>query len=127
MKLSLDSMLKSYHCAAFRISGGLCVGFSYHAAFLFNVPKTSSRDLRSSTVNNENFARAAVKYNIQKYLCHDSESLMNQITKFVTYVDQIKEAKCEFKYFGGTEVGPKASKYHAFLTVTSFLCTFKKE
>lgn len=84
-------------------------------------------DLRSSTVNNENFARAAVKYNIQKYLRHDSESLMNQITKFVTYVDQIKEAKCEFKSFGGTEAGPKASKYHAFLIVTRFLCTFKKE
>lgn len=40
-------------------------------------------DLRSSAVNNESFARAAVKYNIQKYLRHDSEPLMNQITKSV--------------------------------------------
>jgi len=52
---------------------------------------------------------------------------MNQITKFVTYVDQIKEAKCEFKSFGGTEAGPKASKYLDFLIVTRFLCTLKKK
>ena len=71
-------------------------------------------DLRSASVNNENFARAAVKCGIQKYLRHGSGTLMNQITKFATSVEQIEEGECRFMSFGGAEAGPKASKCHIF-------------
>jgi hypothetical protein len=67
-------------------------------------------DLRSAAVNNENFARAAVKHGIQKYLRHGSGALLNQITKFVKAVGQSKEGECRFMSFGGAEAGPKVSK-----------------
>jgi len=78
---------------ALRISRGLCAGFP--------------TDLRSAAVNNENFARAAVKHGIQKYLRHGSGALLNQITKFVKAVGRSKEVECWFISFGGAEAGPK--------------------
>lgn len=72
-------------------------------------------DMRSAAVNNENFARAAVKNSIQNYLRHSSGALMNQITKFATAVEQVKEGECRFMFFGGVETGPKARKCHFFL------------
>nr|AJA90756.1 Dicer-like 3 [Cycas revoluta] len=64
-------------------------------------------DLRSAAVNNENFARVAVKQNIQKYLRHGSGALLTQITEFVKAVDQVKDGECRFSSFGGGLGGPK--------------------
>ncbi|KAF7840248.1 endoribonuclease Dicer-like protein 3a [Senna tora] len=40
-------------------------------------------DLRSASVNNENFAQVAVRRNLQQHLLHSSESLLSQITDYV--------------------------------------------
>lgn len=64
-------------------------------------------DLRSAAVNNGNFARAAVKHGIQKYLRHGSGALLNQITKFVMAVGRGGEGECRFVPFGAAEAGPK--------------------
>ncbi|KAK1262916.1 hypothetical protein QJS04_geneDACA009520 [Acorus gramineus] len=43
-------------------------------------------DLRSASVNNENFARAAVKYSLQVHLQHKSQLLLQQISEYVRSV-----------------------------------------
>ncbi|XP_043722965.1 endoribonuclease Dicer homolog 3a isoform X2 [Telopea speciosissima] len=45
-------------------------------------------DLRSASVNNENFARVAVKHNLQQHLQHGSGVLLGQITEYVKSVSQ---------------------------------------
>ncbi|KAH9304310.1 hypothetical protein KI387_008714, partial [Taxus chinensis] len=64
-------------------------------------------DLRSAAVNNENFARVAVKKNIQKYLRHGSGALLNQITEFVKAIGKCEAGECRFISFGGGIGGPK--------------------
>lgn len=49
-------------------------------------------DLRSAAVNNECFARSAVKHNLQRYLRHGSGELLSQITSFVKDVEIANEA-----------------------------------
>lgn len=43
-------------------------------------------DMRSASVNNDNFALAAVRQNLHPHLQHDSLSLENQISAFVNLV-----------------------------------------
>ncbi|KAK9099556.1 hypothetical protein Syun_026601 [Stephania yunnanensis] len=63
-------------------------------------------DLRSACVNNENFAKHAVKHGLQQHLQHCSGLLLEQITEYVKFVSECEEsqplqrAKC-----------PKASNY----------------
>ncbi|XP_057839229.2 endoribonuclease Dicer homolog 3b isoform X2 [Cryptomeria japonica] len=64
-------------------------------------------NLRSAAVNNQNFARVAVKQNIQKYLRHGSGTLLNQITDFVKDVGECKVGQHRFISFGGGIGGPK--------------------
>ncbi|KAG1355238.1 hypothetical protein COCNU_07G013500 [Cocos nucifera] len=45
-------------------------------------------DLRSASVNNENFAQAAVRHNFQQYLQHGSGILLGQITEYVKYISE---------------------------------------
>ncbi|KAL5988342.1 helicase, partial [Asimina triloba] len=40
-------------------------------------------DLRSASVNNENFAQVAVRHNLQQHLLHDSGFLLGQIDEYV--------------------------------------------
>lgn len=40
-------------------------------------------DLRSASVNNENFAQVAVRQNLQQHLQHSSGLLLSQITEYV--------------------------------------------
>lgn len=40
-------------------------------------------DLRSASVNNENFAQAAVRQNLHQHLQHCSGLLLSQITEYV--------------------------------------------
>lgn len=64
-------------------------------------------DLRSAAVNNECFARSAVKHNLQRYLRHGSGELLSQITNFVKAVQVASEAGQD-QLFGWEGVhGPK--------------------
>lgn len=45
-------------------------------------------DLRSASVNNENFAQAAVRHNFQQYLQHGSGILLGQIKEYVKYISE---------------------------------------
>ncbi|KAJ4951413.1 hypothetical protein NE237_028245 [Protea cynaroides] len=60
-------------------------------------------DLRSASVNNENFARVAVKYNLQQHLQHGSGMLLGQITE---YVKSVSRSHDNSKSLQGTK-GPK--------------------
>ncbi|KAL0327604.1 UNVERIFIED_CONTAM: Endoribonuclease Dicer3 [Sesamum angustifolium] len=51
-----------------------------------NVDPGDLTDLRSASVNNDNFAIAAVKRNLHPHLQHGSFSLENQISEFVKHV-----------------------------------------
>ncbi|KAI4337204.1 hypothetical protein L6164_015649 [Bauhinia variegata] len=61
-------------------------------------------DLRSASVNNDNFAQAAVRRNLQQHLVHNSELLRSQIAE---YVKVISELDSTTKSLPGTK-GPKA-------------------
>ncbi|XP_076938556.1 endoribonuclease Dicer homolog 3-like isoform X2 [Bidens hawaiensis] len=51
-----------------------------------NIDPGELTDLRSASVNNENFAYAAVRRNLHGYLQHHSTSLQTQISDYVTFV-----------------------------------------
>ncbi|KAH7307115.1 hypothetical protein KP509_22G046500 [Ceratopteris richardii] len=64
-------------------------------------------DLRSAAVNNDCFARSAVKHNLQRYLRHGSGELLSQITSFVKAVEAAG-SEVEEPLFGWEGVpGPK--------------------
>lgn len=44
-------------------------------------------DLRSASVNNENFAQVAVKHNLHHFLQHSSGHLQDQITEYVNSLE----------------------------------------
>ncbi|KAK9131441.1 hypothetical protein Sjap_011928 [Stephania japonica] len=50
-------------------------------------------DLRSACVNNENFAKIAVKHNLQHHLQHCSGLLLEQITEYVKFVSECEESQ----------------------------------
>ncbi|MCO5569280.1 hypothetical protein L7F22_022992 [Adiantum nelumboides] len=64
-------------------------------------------DLRSAAVNNECFARSAVKHNLQRYLRHGSGELLSQITNFVKAVEGANEAGQEEVFGWEGARGPK--------------------
>lgn len=45
-------------------------------------------DLRAASVNNENFAQAAVRHNLQQHLQHCSGLLQSQITEYVKLLSE---------------------------------------
>lgn len=45
-------------------------------------------DLRSASVNNENFAQVAVRRNLQQHLQHCSGLLMSQIAEYVKFLSE---------------------------------------
>lgn len=50
-------------------------------------------DLRSASVNNENFAQVSVRRNLYQHLQHRSESISKQITEYVTLVMDAEDSK----------------------------------
>ncbi|KAI5069811.1 hypothetical protein GOP47_0016112 [Adiantum capillus-veneris] len=64
-------------------------------------------DLRSAAVNNECFARSAVKHNLQRYLRHGSGELLFQITNFVKAVEGANEEGQEEVFGWEGARGPK--------------------
>ncbi|XP_020528007.1 endoribonuclease Dicer homolog 3a isoform X1 [Amborella trichopoda] len=52
-------------------------------------------DLRSASVNNENFAQIAVKHDLQPHLLHASGLLLGQITEYVQRVKDYHDSKCQ--------------------------------
>lgn len=46
-------------------------------------------DLRSASVNNENFAQVAVRQNLQQYLLHSSDLLLGQINDYVRALSEL--------------------------------------
>ncbi|KAK9101564.1 hypothetical protein Scep_024994 [Stephania cephalantha] len=50
-------------------------------------------DLRSACVNNENFAKNAVKHGLQRHLQHCSGLLLEQITEYVKFVSECEESQ----------------------------------
>ncbi|KAF3773196.1 Endoribonuclease Dicer-like protein 3b [Nymphaea thermarum] len=48
-------------------------------------------DLRSASVNNEKFAQASVKHNLQQHLLHGSELLLTQIKDYVKFMKSFPE------------------------------------
>lgn len=65
-------------------------------------------DLRSAAVNNECFARSAVKHNLQRYLRHGSGELLSQITNFVRKLQMTSDNGQDEQLFGWEGVrGPK--------------------
>lgn len=63
-------------------------------------------DLRSASVNNENFAQVAVRQNLQQHLQHHSGSLLSQITQYVKFISEPHTSRS----LQGTK-GPKVSSY----------------
>ncbi|KAK7285717.1 hypothetical protein RJT34_20496 [Clitoria ternatea] len=71
-----------------------------HLFFTYtNLPPGRLTDLRAAAVNNENFARVAVKHNLHVHLRHGSSALEKQIKEFVKEV-QDELLKPGFNSFG---------------------------
>ncbi|KAK9279100.1 hypothetical protein L1049_012775 [Liquidambar formosana] len=71
-----------------------------HLFFTYtDLPPGRLTDLRAAAVNNENFARVAVKHNLHLHLRHGSSALEKQIRDFVKEV-QDELSKPEFNSFG---------------------------
>ncbi|KAL4305981.1 hypothetical protein AHAS_Ahas16G0132600 [Arachis hypogaea] len=71
-----------------------------HLFFTYtNLPPGRLTDLRAAAVNNENFARVAVKHNLHVHLRHGSSALEKQIKEFVKEV-QDELSKPGFNSFG---------------------------
>ncbi|OIW21387.1 hypothetical protein TanjilG_02532 [Lupinus angustifolius] len=71
-----------------------------HLFFTYtNLPPGRLTDLRAAAVNNENFARVAVKHNLHVHLRHGSSALEKQIREFVKEV-QDELSKPGFNSFG---------------------------
>ncbi|KAH7414675.1 hypothetical protein KP509_14G005300 [Ceratopteris richardii] len=64
-------------------------------------------DLRSAAVNNECFARSAVKHKLQRYLRHGSGELLSQITSFVEAVEASDREDQEQSFGWEGAQGPK--------------------
>lgn len=66
-------------------------------------------DLRSAAVNNECFARVAVRHNLHVYLLRNSRALDASVEKYVKFVhDSTTDAQCHGWKGDG---GPKVSIY----------------
>lgn len=63
-------------------------------------------DLRSASVNNENFAQVAVRKNLPQHLQHCSGLLLNQITEYVKSISEPHTSSST-----QTAKGPKVSSY----------------
>lgn len=61
-------------------------------------------DLRSASVNNENFAHAAVKRNLHPHLQHCSGFLLDQITEYVKSVADSHSIAKPFQSVNGPKV-----------------------
>ncbi|KAG7595538.1 P-loop containing nucleoside triphosphate hydrolase [Arabidopsis suecica] len=71
-----------------------------HLFFTYtSLPPGRLTDLRAAAVNNENFARVAVKHKLHLYLRHGSSALEKQIREFVKEV-QTESSKPGFNSFG---------------------------
>ncbi|KAK4267099.1 hypothetical protein QN277_023932 [Acacia crassicarpa] len=71
-----------------------------HLFFTYtDLPPGRLTDLRAAAVNNENFARVAVKHNLHVHLRHGSSALEKQITEFVKEVQE-ELSKPGFNSFG---------------------------
>ncbi|KAF3439772.1 hypothetical protein FNV43_RR18050 [Rhamnella rubrinervis] len=71
-----------------------------HLFFTYtNLPPGRLTDLRAAAVNNENFARVAVKHNLHVHLRHGSNALEKQIRDFVKEVQE-ELSKPGFNSFG---------------------------
>lgn len=74
-------------------------------------------DLRSASVNNENFAQVAVRRNLQQHLQHCSGLLIGQITEYVKYLSESLDAG---KSLHGNK-GPKVTCHSKFCYVLHLL------
>ncbi|KAJ4773845.1 Endoribonuclease Dicer [Rhynchospora pubera] len=71
-----------------------------HLFFTYtNLPPGRLTDLRAAAVNNENFARVAVKHKLHAHLRHGSSALDSQIREFVKNVEE-ELSKPGFNSFG---------------------------
>nr|GEV47561.1 endoribonuclease Dicer homolog 1 [Tanacetum cinerariifolium] len=71
-----------------------------HLFFTYtDLPPGRLTDLRAAAVNNENFARVAVKHNLHVHLRHGSSALEKQIREFVKEVEK-ELSKPGFNSFG---------------------------
>ncbi|URE47590.1 Ribonuclease III domain [Musa troglodytarum] len=61
-------------------------------------------DLRSASVNNENFAQVAVRHKLQQHLQHNSGLLLEQITEFVKRLEDSYENKYMLLSNGSSKV-----------------------
>lgn len=71
-------------------------------------------DLRSASVNNENFAQVAVKHNFHHFLQHSSGLLLDQITEYVNRLEGSSMDKVELLSDGL----PKGPKVRSFFVLT---------
>lgn len=65
----------------------LLITWHYYQKYL-DIDPGELTDLRSASVNNENFAQVAVRRNLQHHLQHCSGLLMSQITEYVKYLSE---------------------------------------
>ena len=72
-------------------------------------------DLRSAAVNNECFARVAVRHSLHKYLLYNSQDLATSINAFVQ--DSTSDAQ-SFCYGWAGDNGPKVRLLYSY----QFLC-----
>ncbi|KAJ7535983.1 hypothetical protein O6H91_12G052400 [Diphasiastrum complanatum] len=64
-------------------------------------------DLRSAAVNNDCFARVAVKHNLQKFLRHGSAALLGKITEFVKCLGNTNDNQMKVSFGWDGVEGPK--------------------
>jgi endoribonuclease Dicer len=69
-------------------------------------------DLRSASVNNENFAQVAVRHNLHQHLQHCSGLLLSQITEYVKCISE--------PLMGRSLQGPKGPKVGLVLILIPF-------
>lgn len=75
-------------------------------------------DLRSASVNNESFARVAVRRDLQQHLQHCSGLLLGQIKEYMKYISSSDDAPNPFQ---GTK-GPKVSSYLMYSSQRWIIC-----
>ena len=75
-------------------------------------------DLRSAAVNNECFARVAVRHSLHKYLLYNSQDLAKSINSYVKFVqDSTSDAKSSCHGWAGDD-SPKVRLLYSY----RFLC-----
>lgn len=84
-------------------------------------------DLRSASVNNDNFAQVVVRHNLYKHLQHRSTLLQNQITEYVNS----SSTSCDTTISGSDNKAPKVGSlvapiifYCHYLSVDHFFLAF---